>query len=227
MDDLKGKQIEEGIDLDQSYTHEQFRQVSKIKRSNNNYEILGVDEYSSVDEIKNVYTNLSEKVRPNNNKAPDSDEAFKKVDDAFKSLSLTCSRIRYLCMLPDSEGVTLYQYVSSVLFILVTLILVILMGYRIVIFQGPPYLLELIKDDYKMSMKTKEYGIEFYVKSRDRFDKIYPPGTPARAHIENEIMSDYVQLVQRYCYYELAWNVLRPDFPTPICNELQTLRIHT
>ena len=34
--------------------------------------------------------------------------------------------------------------------------------------------------DYELPMMTEEYGIEFYVKSLDEFEKEYPVGTHAR-----------------------------------------------
>lgn len=182
-------------DLELNYAEEQLRLVSKHRR------------YKS---------NSSEKVNPDNNKAPG-------------CLSHTWSRIRYHCMLPGSNGVRLYD--QSVLMVLAFVIVGSLLIYFISkIPAGPLYSLdssEPYSAEYKLPMMTKEYGIEFYVKSIHGFNKKYRLGTPARANIENEIMLCYVQMVQIYRYHELKWHVLRPDFPTPICNELQTLRMHT
>ncbi|PWA91213.1 chaperone protein dnaJ 49 [Artemisia annua] len=57
---------------------------------------------------------------------------------------------------------------------------------------------------HQVAMKTKEHGIEFYMKS-DEFDQKFPVGTRARADME-----DYI--------YESSWHIQRPNFPTPSCD---------
>ncbi|KAF5792468.1 putative DnaJ domain, Chaperone J-domain superfamily [Helianthus annuus] len=68
-------------------TQEQITIVSEI--------VLGVDKNFTFDDVKKAYRKLSLKVHPDKNKAPGSDEAFKKVSKAFKCLSDEESRKRY------------------------------------------------------------------------------------------------------------------------------------
>ncbi|PWA37978.1 hypothetical protein CTI12_AA583880 [Artemisia annua] len=81
------------------------------------------------------------------------------------------------------------------------------------------------RDDYRLPMTTKEYGIEFYVVSSSMFDQRYPVGTQNRTDIENRIIKEYIQLAWGHCDYEQRHNFLRPDIPTPVCDRLQTLGI--
>nr|GEY41365.1 hypothetical protein [Tanacetum cinerariifolium] len=64
------------------------------------------------------------------------------------------------------------------------------------------YLMEAY-DVYQLPMYTEEYQIKFYVRSLDAFNQKYPLGTPARAAIEDEISTRYVEKVQDDCRYEL------------------------
>ncbi|GJU56775.1 chaperone protein DnaJ 49, partial [Tanacetum coccineum] len=67
----------------------------------------------------------------------------------------------------------------------------------------PAYYLMEAYDVYHLPMYTKEYQIKFYVRSLDAFNQKYPLGTPARAAIEDEISTKYVEKVQDDCRYEL------------------------
>ncbi|XVF62577.1 hypothetical protein PTKIN_Ptkin09bG0019600 [Pterospermum kingtungense] len=87
--------LDEGFDGDRSYTEEHVELVKKIKRNKDYYSILGVEKTCSVDEIRRAYKKLSLKVHPDKNKAPGSEEAFKKVCKAFKCLSDDDSRRQY------------------------------------------------------------------------------------------------------------------------------------
>lgn len=51
------------------------------------YEVLGVDRDASVDEIKKAYRKLARKYHPDVNKAPDAEEKFKEVKEAYDVLS--------------------------------------------------------------------------------------------------------------------------------------------
>ncbi len=55
--------------------------------NNDYYEILGLDKGASVDEVKKAYRRLARKYHPDVNKAPDAEEQFKKINEAFQVLS--------------------------------------------------------------------------------------------------------------------------------------------
>ncbi|KAL7598761.1 hypothetical protein Lser_V15G24015 [Lactuca serriola] len=78
-----------------SYTDEQITIVSEIKTKKDYYEILGLEKSCSVDDIRKAYRKLSLKVHPDKNKAPGSEEAFKKVSKAFQCLSVDENRKQY------------------------------------------------------------------------------------------------------------------------------------
>lgn len=77
------------------YTEENVELVRNIKRNNDYYAILGLEKNCSVEEIRKSYRKLSLKVHPDKNKAPGSEEAFKKVLKAFTCLSDGNSRSQY------------------------------------------------------------------------------------------------------------------------------------
>ncbi|KAK1413949.1 hypothetical protein QVD17_29686 [Tagetes erecta] len=78
-----------------SYTDEQVMIVREIKMKKDYYEILGLEKSASVEDVKKAYRKLSLKVHPDKNKAPGSEEAFKKVSKAFQCLSVDESRKQY------------------------------------------------------------------------------------------------------------------------------------
>ncbi|KAG5555068.1 hypothetical protein RHGRI_012560 [Rhododendron griersonianum] len=80
---------------ERSYTEEHVELIRKVKRSKDYYDILGLEKSCSVEEIRKAYRKLSLKVHPDKNKAPGSEEAFKKVSMAFKCLSSDDSRRQY------------------------------------------------------------------------------------------------------------------------------------
>ncbi|KAK8585829.1 hypothetical protein V6N13_050799 [Hibiscus sabdariffa] len=96
-DENKGgsSKLDEGFDGERSYTEEHVQLIRQIKRNKDYYSILGVEKACSVDEIRRAYKKLSLKVHPDKNKAPGSEEAFKKVCKAFKCLSDDDSRRQY------------------------------------------------------------------------------------------------------------------------------------
>ncbi|MDV2683072.1 molecular chaperone DnaJ [Alkalihalophilus lindianensis] len=51
------------------------------------YEVLGVDQNASVDEVKKAYRKLARKYHPDVNKAPDAEDKFKEVKAAYDTLS--------------------------------------------------------------------------------------------------------------------------------------------
>lgn len=80
---------------ERNYTDEHVHLVRQIRTKKDYYSILGVEKSCSVEEIRKAYRKLSLKVHPDKNKAPGSEEAFKKVSKAFKCLSEDESRRQY------------------------------------------------------------------------------------------------------------------------------------
>ena len=80
---------------ERNYTEEHVELIRQIRRNKDYYGILGVEKSCSVEEIRKAYRKLSLKVHPDKNKAPGSEEAFKKVCKAFKCLSEEESRRQY------------------------------------------------------------------------------------------------------------------------------------
>ncbi|KAI3703371.1 hypothetical protein L1987_73396 [Smallanthus sonchifolius] len=278
---VNGK-VAEGMTGEASYTEEHVQLVRKIKRDMDYYEILGVGKSCSVEEIKKAYRKLSLKVHPDKNKAPGSEEAFKKVSKAFKCLSDEGSRRQY-----DQTGVaegdeysqqynvrrrrrrtghsvfeddfdadeiftsffgqgdmfrTAQMYrtrraaggraredtggsetgpnMMLLLQLLPFLLIILLASFP---FSVPEYSLQR-SYTYQFSRMTKEYGVEFYVKSSD-FDQKYPVGTPARGNIENSVIKDYKNMLWRYCHVELQRRSWSRNLPTPHCDKLESLGI--
>ncbi|KAJ6719841.1 CHAPERONE PROTEIN DNAJ 49 [Salix purpurea] len=86
---------DEGLSAERSYTEEHVHLIRHINRKKDYYGILGVEKSCSVEEIRKAYRKLSLKVHPDKNKAPGSEEAFKKLCKAFKCLSDGDSRMQY------------------------------------------------------------------------------------------------------------------------------------
>ncbi|CAL0301614.1 unnamed protein product [Lupinus luteus] len=85
----------EGLNGERNYSDENIQLIREIKGRSDYYAILGVEKSSSVDEIRKAYRKISLKVHPDKNKAPGSEDAFKKVSKAFKCLSDDVSRRQY------------------------------------------------------------------------------------------------------------------------------------
>ncbi|MDL5502293.1 MAG: DnaJ domain-containing protein, partial [Candidatus Methanoperedens sp.] len=51
------------------------------------YEILGIDKKASQDNIKKAYRKLAMQYHPDRNKAPDAEEKFKEMSEAYAVLS--------------------------------------------------------------------------------------------------------------------------------------------
>ncbi|XP_060215454.1 chaperone protein dnaJ 49-like [Lycium barbarum] len=78
-----------------NYREEHVELIKRIKSKKDYYEILGLEKSCPFDEIRKAYRKLSLKVHPDKNKAPSSEDAFKKVAKAFKCLSDDGLRRRY------------------------------------------------------------------------------------------------------------------------------------
>lgn len=85
----------DGLNGERNYSIENVQLIRQIKTAKDYYKILGVEKTSSAEEIKRAYKKLSLKVHPDKNKAPGSDEAFKKLSKAFMCLSDDTSRRQY------------------------------------------------------------------------------------------------------------------------------------
>jgi molecular chaperone DnaJ len=59
------------------------------------YEILGIQKTASKDEIKDVYRKLAMKYHPDRNKAPDAEDKFKEISEAYAVLSDDQKRRQY------------------------------------------------------------------------------------------------------------------------------------
>ncbi|GAU51143.1 hypothetical protein TSUD_411900 [Trifolium subterraneum] len=93
--DKPGRIKEDGLNVEKNYTEENVKLIREIKGKSDYYSILGLEKSCSVEEIRKAYRKLSLKVHPDKNKAPGSEDAFKKVSKAFKCLSDDGSRRDY------------------------------------------------------------------------------------------------------------------------------------
>ncbi|CAM8924329.1 hypothetical protein QQ045_022932 [Rhodiola kirilowii] len=80
---------------ERNYGEEQVHVIKEIRKNNDYYAVLGLKRSCTIEEIRKAYKKLSLKVHPDKNKAPGSEEAFKKVCKAFKCLSDESSRRQY------------------------------------------------------------------------------------------------------------------------------------
>lgn len=74
---------------------------------------------------------------------------------------------------------------------------------------------------YKIPKVTEKHGVEYYVKLLE-FDDKYPPGSPSRNKIENEVFRDYRGVLSRYCHLEMQRRQWVRDYPTPHCDKLRS-----
>jgi len=70
----------------QTYTAEMAREVQRILRTRDYYDILGVSKDAGEDAIKKAYKKLALKLHPDKNTAPGAEEAFKKISKAVQCL---------------------------------------------------------------------------------------------------------------------------------------------
>lgn len=78
-----------------AYTEEQYEAVKSIHRCKDYYEILGVNNDCTEDDLKRAYKKLALKFHPDKNHAPGATEAFKAIGNAFSVLSSPEKRQRY------------------------------------------------------------------------------------------------------------------------------------
>lgn len=264
-----------------AYTEEQIAIVREIKRKKDYYEILGVEESCSVEDIRKAYRKLSLKVHPDKNKAPGAEEAFKAVSKAFQCLSNEESRKRYKLMGSDEQlferraaprrggqgfngffdgdvdadeifrnffyggmnpaaGTTQFGSFSfgpgmgvrmgnnnnngnngslglaRTLIQLLPVLLILL--FTFMPSNDPVY---SISRQYPYQYRfTTQKGVNFYVKSGG-FEKSYPPNSPERVRLEEQVERDYVSILAHNCRLELQrfqWGFIRE---TPHCDSLK------
>ncbi|OIW14284.1 hypothetical protein TanjilG_21424 [Lupinus angustifolius] len=278
--------VSEGLNGERNYTDENVQLIREIKGKSDYYAILGVERSCSVEEIRKAYRKISLKVHPDKNKAPGSEDAFKKVSKAFKCLSDDSSRRQY-----DQTGlVDEFEYnqqnytnvrrrrrrattahdffedefdpdeifrtffgqsnvfdrarvyrtraatsnhnnrqesqVGSGLNIMLLIqllpfLLILLLIY--LPFSEPNYSLHK-NYAYQIPKTTEEYGVQFFVKSQG-FDANYPPGSPARARIDESVVKDYRNMLHRFCKIEMQRRTWNRNLPAPHCEKLKSFGV--
>ena len=69
-----------------AYTEDEVKLCKEVLESKDYYKMLKVDKTVKMKELKKAYKSLSLKVHPDKNRAPDANEAFKKVNAAMSCL---------------------------------------------------------------------------------------------------------------------------------------------
>lgn len=82
-------------DNQSTYTDEQLNSVKRIGKCKDYYEILGVAQDCSDEDLKKAYKKMALKFHPDKNRAPGATEAFKAIGNAFAVLSDPVKRKRY------------------------------------------------------------------------------------------------------------------------------------
>ncbi|KAL2464059.1 Chaperone protein dnaJ 49 [Forsythia ovata] len=253
MKDDVGSVSGDGIPIgERIYEEEHVQLIRQIKSKNDYYSILGVEKSCSVEDIRKAYRKLSLKVHPDKNKAPGSEEAFKKVSKAFKCLSDDDSRRQY-----DQTGlVEEFEYNQQAFFgqndvfrnahIYRTrtngpgghqredlggigpnlMLLLQLVPFLIIILLA---YLPVSEPEYSLQ---KNYSYEFkkttekhgveFFVKSTEFDENYPLGSSARNDIENNVIKDFEHMLGRYCHMEMQRRQWNRHFPTPHCDRLET-----
>jgi curved DNA-binding protein CbpA len=84
-----------GTDDQPQFSPEDQAIAKQIIAKKDFYQILGVEKTATDDEIKKAYRKLALRVHPDKNRAPESQDAFKKVGQAYANLSDAQKRRHY------------------------------------------------------------------------------------------------------------------------------------
>ncbi|GJZ56952.1 reverse transcriptase domain-containing protein [Tanacetum coccineum] len=82
-------------------------------------------------------------------------------------------------------------------------------------------------DDYQQLMLTMEHEIKFYVKSVDIMDRLYPFGTPERAHLDKIVIANYIPKLERDCDNEMRWGIIKQKRGYPETARETDVRVKT
>ncbi|GJX75842.1 chaperone protein DnaJ 49 [Tanacetum coccineum] len=184
--------------------------------------ILGLGNQCSAGDTHRAYRRRKRSIMMdhlNINKTPGSDEALKKIEQAYKCLVDHDLRTCYDKKRKEEQ----YRFELCCIGSFAFLAFFGLIAFLVCALHNFPYSLKMY-DGYEVPMMTNEYGVEFYVRSSTDFNKGYPFGTRARADIENNIIKEYMSMVRYKCDSELIKRrEQRRDFPTPHCDKLQSM----
>lgn len=101
---------EKTSDSQPNYTEEQMNAVKKIRKCKDYYEILGVAQDCSDEDLKKAYKKMALKFHPDKNHATGATEAFKAIGNAFSVLSDPVKRKRYDQFGNESEQVNVSHH---------------------------------------------------------------------------------------------------------------------
>lgn len=73
---------------------------------------------------------------------------------------------------------------------------------------------------YQIQRKTADHEVHYYVKSHN-FDKEYPPGSSARRKVEQQVESEYKDILVQNCRMELGMRRWGQSSETPNCDRLE------
>lgn len=73
---------------------------------------------------------------------------------------------------------------------------------------------------YQIQRKTADHEVHYYVKSHN-FDKDYPPGSSARRKVEQQVESEYKDILVQNCRMELGMRRWGQSSETPNCDRLE------
>lgn len=91
----KQKEDDAEHEQEKKYTPEQVQAVKRIKECKDYYDVLGVGQDFSENELKKAYRKLALQFHPDKNKAPGATDAFKRISNSFAVLSDSEKRRQY------------------------------------------------------------------------------------------------------------------------------------